>query len=115
MLTEVNYEAQTVELMRALQQGRKLEAIKAFKALTGYGLKESKDQVEATMTAIQAMGPPAHGSYVVIDLDHDPVIHRNYWDAADEARRVVTGKSKQLIARVTTQVRANIVEESYGQ
>jgi ribosomal protein L7/L12 len=36
----------TIDLIDALAGGRKIEAIKAFRALTGYGLKESKDQVE---------------------------------------------------------------------
>jgi hypothetical protein len=50
----------------------------------------------------------------VIDEDHT-VIHRNYWDAAQCARETVDGETKRLIARVHTQVRANIVEEPYGQ
>jgi hypothetical protein len=34
------------QMMEAMQQGRKIDAIKAHQALTGYGLKESKDAVE---------------------------------------------------------------------
>lgn len=41
-------------LMRAMADGRKIEAIKAYRTLTGYGLKESNDAVEA------AMSPPQH-------------------------------------------------------
>ena len=33
-------------LMFSMQQGRKIDAIKAYRQLTGYGLKESKDAVE---------------------------------------------------------------------
>lgn len=33
-------------LLSAMQVGKKIEAIKAHRSLTGYGLKESKDAVE---------------------------------------------------------------------
>ena len=55
-LTEVNVEpievpgkadpAMINELMRAIHAGEKISAIKAYRSLTGYGLKESKDAVE---------------------------------------------------------------------
>jgi ribosomal protein L7/L12 len=35
------------DLMSAIANGRKIDAIKAYRLLTGYGLKESKDAVEA--------------------------------------------------------------------
>jgi ribosomal protein L7/L12 len=34
------------ELMQAISNGRKLDAIKAHRTLTGFGLRESKDAVE---------------------------------------------------------------------
>lgn len=34
------------ELMRAIHAGEKISAIKAYRSLTGYGLKEAKDAVE---------------------------------------------------------------------
>lgn len=34
------------ELMRAIHAGEKIAAIKAYRTMTGYGLKESKDAVE---------------------------------------------------------------------
>lgn len=34
------------ELMRAIHAGEKIAAIKAYRTLTGYGLKEAKDAVE---------------------------------------------------------------------
>lgn len=34
------------ELLKALRDGKFIEAIKAHRALTGYGLKESKDFIE---------------------------------------------------------------------
>lgn len=55
-LTEVNVEpieipgkadpAMINELMRAIHAGEKISAIKAYRSLTGYGLKEAKDAVE---------------------------------------------------------------------
>jgi ribosomal protein L7/L12 len=36
-------------LLEAIASGRKIEAIKAFRCLTGDGLKESKDAVERVM------------------------------------------------------------------
>lgn len=35
------------ELLNAMRDGRKIEAIKAYRALTGFPLKESKDFIEA--------------------------------------------------------------------
>jgi hypothetical protein len=35
------------EVLRELQAGRKIQAIKAYRAATGVGLKEAKDEVEA--------------------------------------------------------------------
>jgi hypothetical protein len=35
------------EVLRELQAGRKIQAIKAYRAATGVGLKEAKDDVEA--------------------------------------------------------------------
>lgn len=35
------------ELMRAIHAGEKIAAIKAYRSMTGYGLKEAKDAVEA--------------------------------------------------------------------
>lgn len=35
------------EVMHLVQRGRKIEAIKAYRAATGAGLKEAKDAVEA--------------------------------------------------------------------
>lgn len=34
------------DMFRAYANGQKIEAVKAYRALTGYGLKESKDAVE---------------------------------------------------------------------
>lgn len=34
------------ELMRAIHAGEKIAAIKAYRSMTGYGLKEAKDAVE---------------------------------------------------------------------
>lgn len=39
-----------VEMMSAMAQGRKIEAIKYCRALTNYGLKEAKDMVEAAQS-----------------------------------------------------------------
>lgn len=38
------------DLMRAIHLNRKIEAIKAHRTLTNFGLKESKDAVEAAMS-----------------------------------------------------------------
>lgn len=35
------------DLLRALRDERKIDAIKAYRVITGQGLKESKDAVEA--------------------------------------------------------------------
>lgn len=37
----------TVDLLKAMADGRTIEAIKCFRNITGYGLKEAKDAVEA--------------------------------------------------------------------
>jgi ribosomal protein L7/L12 len=39
------------ELMQAVKYGRKIEAIKAYRTLTGEGLKESKDIIETVLWA----------------------------------------------------------------
>lgn len=36
-------------MLSAMRDGRKIEAIKSFRTLTGDGLKESKDEIEAIM------------------------------------------------------------------
>ena len=38
-----------IEMMSGMATGRKIEAIKFCRSLTGYGLKEAKDMVEAVM------------------------------------------------------------------
>lgn len=42
------------DLMNAMAQGRKIEAIKAHRTMTGFGLKESKDVVESVMDRVRA-------------------------------------------------------------
>lgn len=37
-------------LMKAIHDGQKIEAIKQYRTLTGYGLKEAKDAVEKVLT-----------------------------------------------------------------
>lgn len=58
-LTEINVEpvevpktnpAKINELMRAIHAGEKIAAIKLYRDMTGYGLKESKDAVEEHWT-----------------------------------------------------------------
>jgi ribosomal protein L7/L12 len=55
-LTEINVEPVSVpyadaaivnDLLKAMKDGQKIAAIKAYRSLTGLGLKESKDAVEA--------------------------------------------------------------------
>ncbi len=41
-LTEQN----VIELLRCMATGRKIEAIKLYRSITGYGLKEAKDAIE---------------------------------------------------------------------
>lgn len=43
-----------VDLIRAMADDRKIEAIKAFRTLTGYPLKESKDAIESVMGVYRA-------------------------------------------------------------
>ena len=40
---------QVMEMLRAMHDGKKIEAIKACRMLTGYGLKEAKDAIEWAM------------------------------------------------------------------
>lgn len=42
------------ELMRAIHNGEKIAAIKAYRTMTGYGLKEAKDAVEKYWVTLQA-------------------------------------------------------------
>jgi ribosomal protein L7/L12 len=42
-----------VLLLEAMVTTRKIDAIKLYRTLTGYGLKESKDAVEAVMDRLQ--------------------------------------------------------------
>lgn len=44
------------DLMVAIANERKIEAIKAFRILTGHGLKESKDAVEAAFATTKFEG-----------------------------------------------------------
>lgn len=44
-------------LMGYMQAGKKIEAIKAHRSLTGYGLKESKDIVEKYLTFKESNQP----------------------------------------------------------
>jgi ribosomal protein L7/L12 len=37
------------DMFRFMREGRKIEAIKVHRSLTGYGLKESKDEIERIM------------------------------------------------------------------
>jgi hypothetical protein len=48
---------QTAALSLALQQGRKIEAIKLFRNYTGFGLKESKDAIESLESDLRAQFP----------------------------------------------------------
>ena len=41
--------AEVIALMEHMAAGRKIDAIKSIRTLTGYGIKESKDAVEAGM------------------------------------------------------------------
>jgi hypothetical protein len=43
-----------IEMFRFMREGRKIEAIKAHRALTGLGLKESKDEIESIMARMLA-------------------------------------------------------------
>lgn len=43
-----------VGLLEAMASGKKIEAIKNYRSLTGYGLKESKDAVERVMSLFRA-------------------------------------------------------------
>lgn len=44
-------------LTDALLQGRKIEAIKLYRELTGLGLKESKEEIEAIEGSLRAQFP----------------------------------------------------------
>lgn len=44
-------------LTEALLQGRKIEAIKIYRGVTGMGLKESKDAIEEIETSLRAKFP----------------------------------------------------------
>jgi ribosomal protein L7/L12 len=55
-------EAQLAQLEKALTEGRKIEAIKWYRELTGVGLKEAKDEVEfleASLPKNRAIGEVA--------------------------------------------------------
>lgn len=116
MLTEVDHTAATIELMRALQQGRKIEAIKAIRILTGLGLKEAKDLVEASIDGViknWRPSPAPAGIYVVINPGEFPTFN-THWEAVEHARADVTGSTDQLVARLTTRLHATVHEESMG-
>jgi len=52
-----NVEIDTIHAMlKAMQDGQKIEAIKAHRSLTGYGLKESKDIIEKYWTRNPEIG-----------------------------------------------------------
>jgi hypothetical protein len=44
-------------LTEALRQGRKIDAIKIHREITGLGLKESKDAIEAIESSLRAQFP----------------------------------------------------------
>ena len=45
--------ADVVEMIRCMATTRKIEAIKLYRQMTGYGLKESKDAIETVMDLIR--------------------------------------------------------------
>jgi ribosomal protein L7/L12 len=47
----VNVEQEVTNLLTAMRDNRKIDAIKAYRMLTGQGLRESKDTVERFMPA----------------------------------------------------------------
>ena len=48
-----------ISLMENMGADRKIEAIKAYRALTGHGLKESKDAVERIMDRLRPLSEAA--------------------------------------------------------
>lgn len=53
--------ASMVQVEAALEQGRKIEAVKLYRNLTGLGLKESKEAVEAIQSADPQRFPATSG------------------------------------------------------
>ena len=50
-------EEQIATLSECIFQGRKIEAIKLYREMTGLGLKEAKDAVEELETSLRASAP----------------------------------------------------------
>lgn len=46
-----------VPLFNALYEGKKIEAIKAHRMITGFGLKESKDEIERLINGVVKQYP----------------------------------------------------------
>lgn len=46
-------EGDAIVLIRAMASEQKIEAIKAYRSLTGHGLKESKDAIETVMNKMR--------------------------------------------------------------
>ena len=52
------------ELIEVIKTGRKIEAIKMHREVTGQGLKESKEAVEALAKTLAAENPEEYGALV---------------------------------------------------
>ena len=50
------------EIVELLMAGRKIDAIKKHREMTGLGLKESKEAVEAIATTVAAENPEKYGA-----------------------------------------------------
>ena len=43
------------DMLKAMREGRKIDAIKAYRSITGTGLKEGKDAIEANWLPVPAL------------------------------------------------------------
>jgi ribosomal protein L7/L12 len=77
-------------LMVALRDSQKIDAIKEVRALTGQGLKEAKDMVEATIDGIFRTSKPQTvteaGIFFVLDEDAHLGSYCNLSDAIEHAK-----------------------------
>jgi len=116
MYTTVSHQ----NLIDAMKTGRKIEAIKQLRSLTGCGLKEAKDVVEAVMYAFvpaQAL-TPVSPTYVVLYRNRNEAdFTRTYTGASrtyamEEGQALFDGFEDRdvIVAQTIAQTKKTLVE-----
>jgi hypothetical protein len=92
-------------LFAAMADGRKIEAIKAFRSLTGNGLKESKDAIESVMhnapKPVHDSAASEYGHFVFLRGTDDNFESTWTCKATDETRVYADRRAKEVCEYLT--------------